>query len=162
MALTKRQRLVKKLLLADTDLTMEEACRKAKYASPKVEAKRLEDHRELTAQIAVARHLEMHDAHLTKDMIRGALWDLYEYAADEGPIMIWDRDKQEYINSGEYRLPDVAAATRVLKILAETKRMLGKDITLHPGSEPLELQHTIPESIQQLLDREYGTDKKQG
>jgi len=157
MALTKQQRMVKRLLVSDPDMDWKEATRKAGYSNPATAAARLKSNPAFMASISVTRHLRMAEEHIDKDLILGALWDLYEYSSEEGAVMMWDKETESYKQVG-YREPDVRSAKDVLKLLADIKGYTTHNlkVDLNPGDKAFKFEKAIPASIQQVLDEEYG------
>lgn len=158
MALTKQQRAVKRALLDNPSLTWAEAAKRAGYKSPREAGRRLANNPQFIASLNIAKHLSMKEESIDKDLLLGALWDLYELAADEGALRMWDDEKQQYVGVG-FREPDVRAAKDVLKLISEMKGYLNRDqkIVVEPGSKPFTFQK-VPESIRSVLDKEYGID----
>ena len=154
MALTKQQRIVKRLLVKDPEMSWADAAEKAGYMSPKASGVRLKANPSLRAEIAAARQSRTPTQKIDKEYVSSVLVEILEHSMEEGPILMWDEKKQEYKQVG-YRDMDAKNARETAKLLGTEVGMFKKEVKLSQD-KPFQVEGKLPDSLQGLMDEEYG------
>ncbi len=154
MALTKQQRIVKRLLVKDPEMSWTAAAEKAGYMTPSASAIRLKANPSLRAAIAAARQGHKVPVKVDREYVTSTLVEILEHSMEEGPVLMWNEDTQEYKQVG-YRELDAKNARETAKLLGTEVGMFKKEVKLSQD-KPFQVEGKLPDSLQELMDEEYG------
>lgn len=121
--------------------------------SPSKAADRLKSNPVFQAALACDDYAAKPGVEINKDFVNNILLEIVEHAMEEGPILMWDEEKQKHVQVG-YRELDSKNARETAKLLGLDIGMFQKTLNLATRT-PLEFNHKLPESLQRMMDDEY-------